>query len=118
MKFKSKLNTTEYTIVIHDHCPYDYCRIDNNSLTISLESSDKQCAYDCSGILCGACKVNYSQVFRTARCKVCSQTMLPVIILAFVMVGIVLVGFFVVPNLTIPSGHINGIILYANIIQN
>ena len=116
---KVNYNTTvaEYIIAIHDHCPYGYCRTDTNSLTINLESSDNQCAYDRSGVLCGACKVNYSQVFGTVRCKVCSQVMLPVIILASIIAGLVLVGILMVLNLTVSSGNINGIIFYANVIR-
>ena len=114
---KAKDNTTEHIIVIHDHCPYDYCRTDIDSLTINLENSDKQCAYDRSGVLCGACKVNYSQVFGSARCKICSQFMLPVIILASILAGIALVAFLAVLNLTVSNGYINGIIFYANVIR-
>ena len=114
---KVKDNTTEYIIVIHDHCPYDYCKTDVDSLTINLENSEEQCAYDRSGVLCGACKFGYSQVFGTARCKVCSQSMLPVIILASFIAGIALVGFLMVLNLTVSSGYISGIIFYANVIR-
>ena len=114
-------NSTEYNIIIHDYCPYDYCRTDINSLTIHLDpestAHDEQCAYGRSGVLCGACRANYSQVFGTARCIQCSQIMLPVIILASIMAGIVSVGCLMFLNLTVSGGHINGIIFYANVIQ-
>ena len=113
-----KNNQTEYyDIVIHDHCPYDYCRTDIDSMILNLESSDKQCAHGRTGVLCGRCKANHSQVLGTARCKLCSQTMLPVIILASITAGIILVGFLMVLNLTVSSGYINGIIFYANVIR-
>ena len=113
-----KNNQTEYyDIVIHDHCPYDYCRTDIDSMILNLESSDKQCAHGRTGVLCGRCKANHSQVLGTARCKLCSQTMLPVIILASITAGISLVGFLMVLNLTVSSGYINGIIFYANVIR-
>ena len=112
-------NSTEHDIVIHDYCPYDYCRTDINSLTIHLdpESTDEQCAYGRSGVLCGACRANYSQMLGTVRCIECSQTMLPVIFLASIMAGIVLVGCLMFLNLTVSGGHINGIIFYANVIR-
>ena len=113
-----KDNQTEYyDIVIHDHCPYDYCRNDIDSMNLHLGSSDKQCAYSRTGVLCGRCKGNHSQVLGTARCKLCSQTMLPVIILASITAGIILVGFLMVLNLTVSSGYINGIIFYGNVIR-
>lgn len=37
-------------VIIHDHCPLDYClTTENNSLSFSLESPDDQCAFRRSG---------------------------------------------------------------------
>lgn len=110
-------NTTNYKIIIHNHCPYDYCRSDAGSLNIHLERPDEQCAYNRSGVLCGACKANFSQVFGSIRCIKCSNTMIPVIIVASIMAGIVLVGCLTLLNLTVSTGLVNGIIFYANVIR-
>ena len=41
-------------VLIHKHCPFDYCKAD--SFNLNLEDPDEQCAFNCSGILCGACQ--------------------------------------------------------------
>ena len=56
-------------IIIHDHFPYDYCQGDISSLNFHLETLDKQCAFSRSGILCGACLVNLSQVLEHLTAK-------------------------------------------------
>ena len=105
-------------IVIHDHCPYDYCRNDNNSLLFHLEFPDDQCAFNHSGILCGACKENFSLVLGTSNCKECSKSMhFLVIVPCIILAGIMLVGFLTFTNLTVSTGTINGLIFYANIIR-
>ena len=113
-------NFIPYTgIIIHDHCPYDYCRIDADSLTFHLETPDEQCTFNRSGVLCGACQANLSQVFGTSRCKECSNNiiMLISVIPATIFLGIVLVALLMILNLTISTGTINGLIFYANIIR-
>ena len=111
-------SSTPYTgIIIHNHCPYDYCRTDSNSLTFHLETPDDQCAFNRSGMLCGACQANFSQVLGTSRCRECSNIMLIAVIPATIFLGILLVALLMVLNLTISTGTINGIIFYANIVR-
>ena len=105
-------------IVIHDHCPYDYCRTDNDSLSFHLELPDDQCALNHSGILCGACKLNFSLVLGTSNCKDCSKNMLFLAIVpSIILAGVMLVGFLMFINLTVSTGTLNGLIFYANIIR-
>ena len=74
-------SSTPYTgIIIHNHCPYDYCKADSNSLTFHLETPDDQCAFSRSGMLCRACQANLSQVLGTSRCRECSNIMLIAVI--------------------------------------
>ena len=40
-------------ITTHPHCPYDYCK--SQSPSVSLTSQHEQCQYSHSGVLCGAC---------------------------------------------------------------
>ena len=52
-------------VIAHQHCPFDYCRTDNESLSICLEHQDEQCAFNRTGILCGSiiCHGLYSLLF-------------------------------------------------------
>ena len=113
----SKNTSGNYQIVIHDNCPYDYCQVKNNILSFKLELPDDQCAFNRSGILCGACQENFSQVLGTSRCKKCSNTYLIAVIPSIILAGFLLVWFLMVFNLTISAGTINGLIFYANIIR-
>ena len=101
-------------IVIHDHCPYDYCQDDTDSLNFHLEAPDEQCAFHRSGIVCQA---NLSQVLGTSNCKECSSFMAFAIVPINIVAGILLMGFLMVLNFTVSTGTINGMIFYANIIR-
>lgn len=109
--------TSSTAIVIHDHCPYDYCRGDINSLNFQLEIPDKQCAFSRSGTLCGACQANLSQVFGTSNCKECSSFVAFAIVPTVIIAGILLVGFLMILDFTVSTGTISGLIFYANIVR-
>ena len=104
-------------VIVHDQCPYDYCRKDADSLSIRLEFREVQCAYNRSGILCGMCQPNLSQILGSSRCSKCSNLMLLVIIPVTIALGPLLVAFLMILNLTVSVGTINGLIFYANIIR-
>lgn len=104
-------------VIIHQYCPNGYCRGDNESLSIQLEHQDQQCSFRRSGILCGKCKTNFSQILGSFKCKECSNTSLLIIIPTVLLAGILLVAFLMVLNLTVSVGTINGLIFYANIIR-
>ena len=102
-------------VLVHEHCPFDCCKPD--SFDLDLEIPDEQCAFNRSGILCGACQYNLSHVFGTSACRVCSSlwTLLWVPVIA--IAGIALVVLLIVLNLTVSVGTINGLIFYANIVR-
>ena len=108
------INAT-FGVLVHEHCPFDYCKPE--SFDLDLEDPDEQCAFNCSGILCGACQRNLSHVFGTSTCRECSSmwTLLWVPIIA--LVGIALVVPLIVLNLTVSVGTINGLIFYTNIVK-
>ena len=54
-------------IVVHQHCPYDYCK--PYALSLNMSTPDEQCSSNRSGILCGACQPGLSQVLGTSNCK-------------------------------------------------
>ena len=70
MTYSHTINEREIPgIIAHQYCPYDYCNTNNESLSIDLEHLDDQCSSNRTGILCGGCQANFSQVFGSSRCK-------------------------------------------------
>ena len=110
--------TNESGIVVHPHCPYNYCHPPTPPVQVDLESAegaDAQCAFHRTGTLCGACKEGYSLVLGSSRCKQCSNRSLALII-PLALAGVVLIALILLLNLTVDVGSINGLILYANIV--
>jgi hypothetical protein len=103
------------SILIHTQCPHDYCQPDD--LNITAENPDEQCQFERSGILCGECREGLSMVLGSSECKICSNIFL-ILIIVFAVAGLVLVVFLTVLNMTVSVGTINGLILFANIIQS
>ena len=106
---------SSYGVIVHDYCPFDYCRI--NVSHVRLEAPDDQCAFNRSGILCGACGTNFSDILGTSKCRRCSNLWVLLVVPAFITSGILLVILLISLNLTVSSGFLNGLIFYANIIR-
>ena len=104
-------------VIIHDHCPFDYCKLADGTQSLDLLYPDEQCAFNRSGILCGACQTNFSHVLGTSRCKQCTDSWIALIIPLFAIAGLVLVLGMMFLNLTVSMGTINGLIFYANIVR-
>jgi len=102
-------------LIVHEHCPFDYCKPD--SFNLNLEDPDEQCAFNRSGILCGACQHNLSHVFGTSACMECSSMWALLWVPLMALAGIALVVLLIVLNLTVSVGTINGLIFYANIVR-
>ena len=102
-------------LIVHPHCPFDYCV--SNTVAFSLNStlSGKQCAYNRSGYLCGACKEGYSLVLGTSHCRNCTNSYL-VLLIPFAVMGVALVFLLFVCKLTVATGTLSGIVFYANIV--
>ena len=100
--------------LVHNHCPFDYCK--PYSLNLSLENPDEQCAFNRSGVLCGACLPNFSHLLGSSKCHHCNSFGI-FLILAFALAGISLVFFLMLLNITVSIGTINGLIFYANIVR-
>ena len=107
-------NLVNNRIIIHDHCPLDFCKAEHNSLNLS--SPNEQCMFSCSGVLCGKCQFGLSQVLGTSNCRKCSN-MWVLISLPLALAGMALVAFLTVLNLTVSVGTVNGLIFYANMIR-
>ena len=103
-------------VVVHNHCPFHYCKLEV-AFPLRLETPDEQCAFNRSGILCGACQTHFSHVLGTSRCLECSKPWIALMIPSLALAGAVLVAFLICLNLTVSDGSITGLIFYANIIR-
>ena len=109
---------SEHPIVVaHEHCPFDYCRVNVKALLIRLEDPDELCEFNRSGILCGGCKANFSRMLGSSKCGRCSNRKLLIIVPCVLLAGLILVILLILLDLTVSVGTINGLIFYANVIQ-
>ena len=104
-------------VIVHRHCPFDYCKLTTKELPLRLDNPDVQCAFNRSGILCGACQSHFSHMLGTSQCKKCSSVWIALIVPMMAMAGIILVAFLIALNLTVSVGSISGLIFYANIVR-
>ena len=100
--------------IVYPFCPYDYCK--QSSVTFSLSDPDKQCAFNRSGLLCGACDQNLSLMLGSNKCGECTNNYVALII-PFALVGIILVIILIALNLTVTVGAINGLLFFANVVK-
>ena len=109
------INASLTGIIVHHHCLFDYCN--PHDLSVNLSTPDDQCAFNRSGILCGACKPGLSQVLGTSYCKKRSSIWI-LLLVPISLVGIIgLVVGLMVLNFTVSTGTINGLLFYANIVR-
>ena len=115
-------DTDQPGYVIHPNCPYDYCQPQTVNVSIDLNlpnGADTQCAFNRTGILCGACQEHLSLSLGSSRCLPCPShwsAVFVVILLAAIIAGILLVTALLTFNMTVAVGLINGFIFYANIV--
>ena len=107
-------NDTNSSILIHPYCPFDYCQ--SKDMNITAESPNTQCQYQRSGVLCGSCREGLSMILGSSECKNCSNVYL-VSITFFILCGVALVTILTLLNMTVSAGTLNGLILFANILQ-
>ena len=107
-------NETYKGLILCETCPAEYCK--TKTVAISLDNPDMQCALNRSGVLCGACIANHSLMLGSSRCYLCPNTYLA-LLLPFAAAGIALVVFLSILRLTVATGMINSVILYANIVH-
>ncbi len=110
----SYANSSYQGLILYETCPVGYCKVE--TLHLTLDSPDMQCADNRGGTLCGACANNYSLMLGSSRCGECSNFYLGLLLL-FAATGILLVIFLSVLRLTVASGIANSVVLYANIVQ-
>ena len=103
------------SLVVHPHCPFDYCIQKPES--ISAADIDKQCAFNRSGALCGACGTNLSLSLGSSRCQPCHSPSFVWLTLLFALAGVFLVAFLSVFKFTVSVGTLNGLIFFSNIVM-
>ena len=107
-------NPHNYSYKVSSNCPFDYCLLHPSYLNLS--TSDSQCQFNRSGVLCGQCQHGLSIVFGSSRCKHCSNMYL-FIIIPIAIAGVILVTMLFIFNLTVLNETINTLIFYVNIIN-
>ena len=106
-------NGTYLGLILHPHCPLDYCR--NDQIDVSTEDLDSQCQFNRTGILCGACRSNFSLALGGSQCLECTNSHLGLLVV-FAVAGIILVFIITLLRLTVSIGTLSGLVFYANII--
>lgn len=105
--WSSKLAAIGYST----NCPALYC---SDQLQVELDDPSTVCNYGRVGILCGQCAEGLSTVIGFPKCKKCSNLWLLMLPL-FALAGVALVCLLFLLRLTVATGTINGLILFANI---
>ena len=111
-------NRTYDGFIFRNECAFDYCKPSREIvfLNFSAEVNDVQCATYRTGTLCGACKDGYSLTLYNFQCKVCENRYIS-LLLFFGFAGMALIAVLLVLQMTVAAGTINGLILYANIVN-
>ena len=112
------VNHSYYGFIFRNECAFDYCKPSRATvfLNFSADVNDDQCATGHTGTLCGACKDGYSLTFYNFQCKVCENRYIS-LLLFFGFAGMALIAVLLVLHMTVATGTINGLILYANIVN-
>ena len=113
--FNEQSDNKSQGLILHPHCPFDYCITETDSVNFTMNNKDLQCNYNRSGHLCGACQHGFSLAVGSSRCLPCSNKFLA-LLLPFVIAGLGLVIFLFVCKVTVAAGTISGLIFYANIV--
>ena len=109
--------------VKYPKCHFDYCQPLTKNISINFNlpnGADAQCAYNRTGVLCGACGGKFSLSLASSRCLPCQHhwpAVCIVILLVTIVAGILLVTALLALNVTVSIGLINGFIFYANIVS-
>ena len=114
----STLGPQHDVIAFASVCPFDYCT-NGRPINIMLDivGQNAQCSNNRRNVLCGECNDGLSASLGSSNCKKCSNDLLALLVV-FAVMGVALVLFLFVTNLTVPTGTINGLIFYANIVRS
>ena len=68
-----------------------------------------------TGDLCGRCMANYSVVFGSTKCELCTSKWWPLTAIVYIIAGPLIVLLLYTLNLTLTTGTLNGVIFYAQL---
>ena len=114
-----KNNSNYLGFIWHSDCPLGYCKSSQEPIHLDFSiphTSDSLCSENRHGLLCGACRQNYSLSLHDYSCKACEDKSIS-LILFFAISGVALIALLLALRMTVASGTINGLILYANIVS-
>lgn len=101
----------KHAIGYASNCPTGYC---NSGREISMGNFTSLCTNGRVGVVCGQCPEGMSTLMGGSSCGRCSNLWL-LMVLVFALGGILLVLLLFLLRMTVVTGTINGIILYANL---
>ena len=101
--------------VVQKHCQYCKRKVERIH---SVDESDKLCARNRTGIMCGRCVEGYSLQLSGNQCADCRNSLHKAILVSilFIVIGILLIVFLLTLNLTVSTGILNALIFYSNIV--
>ena len=102
-------------ILFSSRCPFGYCI--KGFKRISLDDPDAQCSSNRCGTLCGQCLSGLSISLGRANCIECSNAYTALLVFVFGAVGLGLIAFLRLFNVTISQGSPNPFMFYANVIH-
>ncbi len=113
-----KNNSVYNGFIYSTNCPAKFCANDEPKWLnfSSLNLDEPQCLPNHAGVLCAACKENYSLTFGDLDCALCEDWYIS-LLLVFMAAGIVLVALLLLLQINVSTGTVNGLILYANLVN-
>ena len=115
-------NSLRYSLNCHPgycnvYSHLDMLRFNDTGSYVSSLNKDPQplCHGSRTGDICGECIPNYSVVFGSTDCKMCSDKRWILTGIIYIVAGPLLVFILYKLNLTLTKGTLNGIIFYAQI---
>ena len=111
-------NLTYQGFMWSPNCPVHLCRNDkDNWIDFSSGNVDFLCLDYHTAMLCGACLQNYSLTLSSLKCSKCNSNNYLSLLLVFTLAGVALITSLLLLHMTVADGTINGLILYANVIN-
>lgn len=103
-------------IIWSSACPSRYCKPAFVMMDFASNDTDNQCNENRTGILCGKCTPTTSLTLNSLQCKECEYAFLGLLAI-FALAGVGFIIFLLALDMTVASGTLNGVILYANVVS-
>ena len=121
----NSINSSKYVrgIIYHGACPLDYCDGEIHGIPVNDTGidSDVQCSPHRTGLLCGACDVNFSAALSSTQCVDCRRTpkLYPFLVsILLALCGVILIVILIALDISITDGLLAGLLFYANILYS